>query len=50
MQPAYEDMSRTLPNIEFVRGIPDGLEHDSPAVNNLIALDDLMTTAKNDNR
>jgi hypothetical protein len=27
-QPAYERMSRTLPNIEFVRGIPDNLEED----------------------
>jgi hypothetical protein len=46
-------MSRTLPNIEFVRGIPDNLEEDSyfdPSVNNLIILDDLMTAAKNDNR
>jgi hypothetical protein len=52
-QPAYEQMSRTLPNIEFVPGIPDGLEHDSyfyTSVNNLIVLDDLMTSAKNDNR
>jgi hypothetical protein len=41
-QPAYEHMSRILPNIEFVRGIPDGLEHDSyfdPSMNNLIVLD-----------
>jgi hypothetical protein len=46
-------MSRTLPNIEFVRVIPDNLEEDSyfdPSVNNLIILDDLMTAAKNDNR
>jgi hypothetical protein len=46
-------MSKILPNREFVRGIPDGLEHDSYfdlSVNNLIVLDDLMTAAKNDNR
>jgi hypothetical protein len=52
-QPAYERLSRTLPNIEFVRGIPDNLEEDSYfdlSVNNLIILDDLMTAAKNDNR
>jgi hypothetical protein len=52
-QPAYEQMSRTLSNVEFVRGIPDDLESDSyfdQAVNNLIVLDDLMTAAKNDNR
>jgi hypothetical protein len=47
---AYEQMSRTLSNVEFVRG---DLERDSyfdPSVNNLIVLDDLMTVAKNDNR
>jgi hypothetical protein len=52
-QPAYQQMSKTLPNVEFVRGIPDDLERDfyfDTSVNNLIVLDDLMTVAKNDNR
>jgi hypothetical protein len=52
-QLAYEQMSRTLPIVEFVRGIPDDLERDyyfDTSVNNLIVLDDLMTVAKNDNR
>jgi hypothetical protein len=52
-QPAYDQMSRTMSNIEFVRGIPDDLESESyfnPSVNNLIVLDDLMTAAKNDHR
>jgi hypothetical protein len=52
-QSAYEQMSRTLPNVEFVRGIPNDLERDSyfyTSVNNLIVLDDLMTVSKNDNR
>jgi hypothetical protein len=52
-QPAFEQMSRTLPNVEFVRGTPDDLERDSyfdPSVNNIIVLDDLMIVAKNDNR
>jgi hypothetical protein len=51
-QPAYEHMSRTLPNIEVVWGITAGLECDSyfePSVSNLIILDDVMITAKNDN-
>jgi hypothetical protein len=52
-QPAYEQMSKTLPNVEFVKGIPDDLELDSyfdTSVNNLIVLDNLMTVAKNVNR
>jgi hypothetical protein len=52
-QPAYEQISRTIPNVEFVRGISDDLEQDSyfdTSVNNLIVLNDLMTVAKNDNR
>jgi hypothetical protein len=53
MATGLRHMSRTQPNIELVRGIPDGLEYVSyfdPSVNNLIVLDDLMTAAKNDNR
>jgi hypothetical protein len=45
-QPAYEHMSRTLSNVEIVRGIPDDLERDyyfDTSVNNLIVLDDLIT-------
>jgi hypothetical protein len=40
-QPAYTQMSRNLPNVKFVRGIPDDLERDSyfdTSVNNLIVL------------
>ena len=28
-QPAYMEMLVTIPHIEFVKGIPSGLEHDS---------------------
>jgi len=28
MQHAYEEMKKNLPHIEFVKGIPDNLEHN----------------------
>ena len=45
-------MKKTLP-VEFVKGIPAGLEDDDfvdPKVNNLIVLDDLMVDAGKDER
>ena len=48
-QPLYYELRKTVtPRIEFVQGIPLGLESDSfisTKENNLIILDDLMSTA-----
>jgi len=52
-QPAYLDMLITIPNIEFVKGIPPALEQDSYfSVNkrNLIVFDDQMIDASKDHR
>jgi hypothetical protein len=43
MQPAYEDLARDLPYIEFVKGFTSELyETFDPAVRNLLILDDQM--------
>jgi hypothetical protein len=53
-QPMYDEIKTTVwPNIELEQGIPLDLEKDSyldPTVRNMIALDDLMTTASKDPR
>ena len=52
-QPAYMDMLVTIPNIEFVKGIPTALEQDAYFnVNkrNLIVFDDQMIDAGKDKR
>jgi len=52
-QPAYMDMLVTIPNIEFVKGIPTALEQDAYFnVNkrNLIVFDDQMIDAGKDQR
>ena len=52
-QPAYTEILVTIPNIEFVKGIPTALEQDAYfSVNkrNLILIDDQMIEAGNDNR
>ena len=52
-QPAYMEMLVTIPNIEFVKGIPTALEQDAYfSVNkrNLIVIDDQMIEAGKDNR
>ena len=52
-QPLYDGIKKTLPHIEFVKGIPDFLEQDwylNPGVRNCIVLDDLMGDAKKDER
>ena len=52
-QPAYMEMLVTIPNIEFVKGIPPALEQDSYfQVNkqNLIVFDDQMIDAGKDQR
>ena len=52
-QPAYMEMLVTIPNIEFVKGIPQALEQDSYFhVNkrNLIVFDDQMIDAGKDQR
>ena len=52
-QPAYMEMLVTIPNIEFVKGIPTALEQDAYfSVNkrNLIVFDDQMIDASKDQR
>ena len=52
-QPAYSELSMTIPGIEFVKGIPSTLEQDSyfdVNIRNLIIIDDQMIEAGNDNR
>ena len=52
-QPAYMEMLVTIPNIEFVKGIPTALEQDAYfSVNkrNLIVFDDQMIDAGKDQR
>ena len=52
-QPVYMEMLVTIPNIEFVKGIPTALEQDAYfSVNkrNLIVFDDQMIDAGKDNR
>ena len=52
-QPAYTKILVTIPNIEFVKGIPTALEQDSYfSVNkrNLIVIDDQMIKAGKDNQ
>ena len=46
-------MQRTIPGIEFVKGIPANIENEqflNPAIKNLIVIDDLMSEATNDKR
>ena len=52
-QSAYMQMLVTVPQIEFVKGIPPALEHESyldVKKRNLIVLDDQMTDAGKDKR
>lgn len=48
-QPAYSDMSRSLPHIQFEEGLPADLESRiDPSVRNLVVIDDLMNEVSND--
>ena len=52
-QPMYEEMRRTIPGIEFVKGIPSNIGEDrflDPSVRNLLVIDDLMSDATKDTR
>ena len=52
-QPLYTAMQDTIPNIEFMRGIPSNLEQDSfldTSKRNLIVFDDLMSDISKDDR
>ena len=52
-QPAYLESMTTIPNIEFVKGIPENLEKDSYFdihKRNLMVIDDQMADAGNDKR
>ena len=53
-QPLYDELKKTVwPPIEFIQGIPVELGYDtfiSPKENNIIILDDLMSTAAKDAR
>ena len=42
-QPAYDEMQRNIPNINFVEGVPSDLESMiNPSIRNLVAINDLM--------
>lgn len=50
-QPLYEEMRRNLPNIQFIQGIPSNIDRDDFFLanqNNVIVLDDMMSTCSND--
>ena len=52
-QPAYLELMTTMPNIEFVKGIPENLEQYSYFdihKRNLMVIDDQMADAGNDKR
>ena len=53
-QPLYDVIRKSVrPTVEFIQGIPSDLEADTffdPGVNNLIVIDDLMSTASKDSR
>ena len=52
-QPAYNQLSMTIPGIEFVKGIPSTLRQDSYSDVNiriLIIIDDQMIEVGSDNR
>jgi hypothetical protein len=45
-QPAYRELRQLMPNVQFVRGLPDDLyESIKPQDRNLLILDDVMNTA-----
>ena len=48
-QPAYEELSRDLPSVQFVEGLPDDWTGIiDPKFRNLVILDDLMQECGND--
>ena len=50
-QPAYDEMLRTIPTINFVEGVPGNLqEMIDPSIRNLVVIDDLMQELSNDKR
>ena len=52
-QPAYNQMLKSIPGIEFVKGIPHDLDEDwyfNSHINNLMVIDDQMTETSNDKR
>ena len=52
-QPAYSELSMTVPEIEFVKGIPSTLEQDcyfDVNIRNLLIINDQMIEAGNDER
>ena len=52
-QPLYDKLKETVPGLEFVQGVPESLDKDSyfdPKKNNVIILDDMMSTAAKDQK
>ena len=50
-QPAYDDLAKSLPHIQFEEGLPSDLEtRIDPSVCNLVVIDDLMSELSNDKR
>ena len=50
-QPAHDKMMETIPNIQFIEGLPTDLESIiDPSIPNLVVIDDLMSELANDKR
>ena len=52
-QPLYDDMKKTIPNIEFYKGLPPDMDEEGfldPDVRNLMVMDDLMLQSTKDTR
>ena len=48
-KPAYDEMQRNIPDIQFVEGVPSDLESMiNPSIRNLMVIDDLMHELSND--
>ena len=50
-QPLYNEMQETIPDIEFVKGIPSDLDHDKffdASQTNVVILDDMMSSTATD--
>ena len=50
-QPAYGEMQRNIPDIQFVEGVPSDLESMiNPSIRNLVDINDLMHEVSTDQR
>ena len=48
-QPAYDEMPNSIPNIDFLEGVPSDLESMiNPSIRNRVVIDDLMQELSKD--